>query len=113
MKSTLLTPPLQHQAADFWHLFEISTCAVQRFRAQRIALLVERRPLTEILALTRYSRVMAYSLVKRYYARGLESLADGRQTITLPPRLTRVAAYGAHVELNGRHSGQPLVRHDG
>lgn len=85
MKSTLLTRPLRHQAADFWQLFEISTCAVQRRRAQFFALLAERRPLAEILALTRYSRVTAYSLVNRYHTLGLESLADGRQTNTGAP----------------------------
>ncbi|WP_162176636.1 helix-turn-helix domain-containing protein, partial [Deinococcus frigens] len=89
MKPALFTRPLAHQAADFWQLFETSTCAVQRRRAQFFALLAERRPLAEILALIRYSRVTAYSLVNRYHTLGLESLADGRQTNTgAPPVLT-------------------------
>nr|WP_272916879.1 winged helix-turn-helix domain-containing protein [Deinococcus xianganensis] len=78
---------MAHDADTFWHLYTTSTCAVERRRAQFMALLAEGRPLPEILQVTRYSRVTAYDLVNRYRDRGLAGLCDGRHTNQGAPRL--------------------------
>lgn len=85
MKSALLTQPLHHAASDFWDLFTASTCAVERRRAQFFALLAEGCPLREVLSVTRYSRVTAYTLMARYHALGLAGLADARHANTGAP----------------------------
>lgn len=87
MKSNAFSQPLQHDAADFWQLFKTSTCAVQRRRAQFFALLAEGRSLPDLLALTRYSRVSAYTLLARYHAQGLDGLVDARHGNTGAPTL--------------------------
>jgi len=89
MAETLLTQPLQHPADVFWQIFERSTCAVERRRAQFFALLAECRSTAEVLSLSRYSRVTAYGLVKRYREAGLAGLMDARHTNRgAPPLLT-------------------------
>ncbi|MBZ9752256.1 winged helix-turn-helix domain-containing protein [Deinococcus sp. HMF7604] len=85
-----MTAPLAHDADTFWHLYTGSTCAVERRRAQFLALLAERRPLPEILQVTRYSRVTAYALVGRYRELGLAGLRDGRHSNRGAPRLLSV-----------------------
>ncbi|WP_415791213.1 hypothetical protein, partial [Deinococcus saxicola] len=55
MKPNAFSQPLQHDAADFWQLFKISTCAVQRRRAQFFALLAEGRSESEVLSITKYA----------------------------------------------------------
>lgn len=87
MKPTSLTQPLSHSAADFWSIFTASTCAVQRRRAQFFALLAEKRPVREVLSLTRYHRTTAYTLMTRYHALGLVGLDDARHANTGAPTI--------------------------
>lgn len=98
MRPSAFTQPLQDSAEVFWGIFEVSTCAVERRRAQFFALLAEQRPLKEVLALSRYSRVTAYHLLDRYRELGLAALQDGRQnnrgapTLLTPEEQHRLAA---------------------
>lgn len=45
----------KHEAEDFWAIYKVSTCAVERRRAQFFAFLAEGKSETETLELTRYS----------------------------------------------------------
>lgn len=60
---------------------------MERRRAQFFALLAEGRPPSEVLPLTRYSRVTAYELMARYRELGLAGLRDGRQENRGAPRV--------------------------
>ncbi|WP_157461743.1 winged helix-turn-helix domain-containing protein [Deinococcus arboris] len=82
-----MTAPLAHRADEFWQVYRASTCAVERRRAQFFALLAEGRALSDILTVTRYNRVTAYDLLRRYRAQGLAGLRDGRQGNRGAPRL--------------------------
>ncbi len=56
-------PTLQHQADEFWAIYQRITCAVERRRSQLLALLAEGKPSAEVLSITRYSYQGANKIV--------------------------------------------------
>lgn len=68
----------QHAAAEFWTIYQASTCAVERRRAQFFALLAEGKSETDTLELTRYSVSGARLIIQRYHELGLAGLRDAR-----------------------------------
>ncbi|WP_291424622.1 winged helix-turn-helix domain-containing protein [Deinococcus sp.] len=73
-----MTVEFKHAPQDFWDIYRRSTCAVERRRAQFLALLAEGRPEAEVFDLTRYSVNPARLTVRRYHELGLAGLRDGR-----------------------------------
>lgn len=69
---------LNHDAEQFWKLYQQSDCAVQKRRCQLLALIAEGKTLSEALQQTGYSRQGAYKIMVAYKERGLDSLRDRR-----------------------------------
>ena len=66
MKKFYKTVAFKHEAEDFWAIYKVSTCAVERRRAQFFAFLAEGKSETETLELTRYSVSGARQIIERY-----------------------------------------------
>lgn len=69
----------QHGADEFWAIYRVSTCAVERRRAQFFALLAEGRTEGDVMDITRYAVRSARYVIDRYHRLGLKGLQDGRQ----------------------------------
>lgn len=78
LKKIYKTVLFQHQADDFWHIFQASTCAVERRRAQFFALLAEGKCEAEVLHISQYSVSGARVIIDRYHQFGLDGLKDSR-----------------------------------
>lgn len=89
MKKFHTAVDLKHQAEEFWAIYKVSTCAVERRRAQFFAFLAEGKSEAETLDLTRYSVSGARQIIGRYHRLGLDGLKDARHgNRGAPPVLT-------------------------
>lgn len=77
----------QHQADEFWAIYRVSTCAVERRRAQFFALLAEGRSEGDVMDITKYGVRSARYVVDRYHQFGLKGLQDGRRDNRGAPRV--------------------------
>lgn len=78
VKKLYMTVQFSHVPQDFWDIYRRSTCAVERRRAQFLALIAEGKPESEVFDLTKYSVNAARRTVRRYHELGLAGLRDAR-----------------------------------